>query len=120
MKLRSRVLTALNLLPSIVDQGLREQLQIAAQNYETTADIANARAVIPAEVCNRLEVRRQSAGQPHQFYIASAFAFQMTAGLDPVEVAIGILKCSVACLRSSPSMIRLIRFPKLNAFIQSS
>lgn len=56
-----------------------EQLQLAPQHHEAAADIANAFAVVAAEVRNGLEVRGEPAGQPHQFHVALAFALQPAA-----------------------------------------
>ena len=54
-------------------QRLAEQLQITAQNYESSAYIADARAVVPPEVSDRFEVRCQASCEPHQFHIALRF-----------------------------------------------
>src|SRR5215217_4719051 len=46
VKLRSRVLTALNLLPSIATLAGTEQLETPAQYHELTAHLANGIAVV--------------------------------------------------------------------------
>ena len=80
VKLRSRLLTALNLLLSMATIAWREQLQVPAQLHEAAADVADALAVVVAEVGNGLEVGRQSTGQPHQLDIALRLALQPPAG----------------------------------------
>ena len=70
--------------------GVGKQLQFAAQDHEATTDVANAFAVVAAEVRNGLEVWGEAAGQPHQFHVAQAFALQPAGGLDAVEVTVQI------------------------------
>jgi 7-keto-8-aminopelargonate synthetase-like enzyme len=65
VKFLSRLLTALNLLPSMATTA-SENLQLAAQNDELAAHVADRWAVILPEVGDLLEVRRESLGQPHQ------------------------------------------------------
>src|SRR5450755_1980524 len=70
------------------DNGLGEQLELAAQLDEAAAYIADTDAVVASEVGNRLEVRRQASGQPHQFDVALGFALEPAARLDAVEIAV--------------------------------
>jgi predicted phage gp36 major capsid-like protein len=72
------------------DQRLREQLRLTAQHHEAATHVANVNAVVTTEVSYGLEVRRQTAREPHQFNIALAFMFQATARLNPVQVAVDI------------------------------
>src|SRR5690606_18922954 len=65
-------------------------LQLATQHHEATADVANAFTVVAAEVRDGLEVRGEAAGQPHQLYIALAFALQPAAGLDAIEITVQV------------------------------
>ena len=88
--MRSRLLTALNLLLSIGHDRLGKQLQVPAQLHEAAADVADALAVVVAEVGNGLEVRRQSTGQPHQLDVALRLALQTPAGRDAVQVAVDV------------------------------
>jgi hypothetical protein len=44
---------------------LREQLQLTAQDNEATTYVADAGAVITTDVSYGLEVRRETAGEPH-------------------------------------------------------
>src|SRR6202035_5008725 len=70
------------------DDRLREQVQLTAQHDELAAYSADGRAVVLAEIGDRLEVRHQSAGQPHEFDIALGLTFQAVAPLDAVAVAV--------------------------------
>ena len=70
--------------------GLREQLELAAQRDEAPADVADACAVVVPEVGDGLEVWRQAAGQPHQLDVALGFALQPAAGLDAIKVAVDV------------------------------
>ena len=90
VKFLSRLLTALNLLPSMATIASREQIELAAQHDELAADVADGSAVVPAEVGDGLEVRRQAPGQPHQLDVALRLALQPAAGLDAVEIAVDV------------------------------
>jgi hypothetical protein len=54
VKFRSRVLTALNLLPSIATLSFAEQLEASAQHHELTADPSDGRLQDAASLLNRL------------------------------------------------------------------
>ena len=71
-------------------QPLTKQVQTAAQDDKLTTYTTNRLAVVLAEVRNRLVVRQQPLGQPHQFHVALGFSLNTTAGLDPVEVGVNI------------------------------
>ena len=90
VKLRSRLLTALNLLLSTATIACVEQLQVPAQLHEAAADIADALAVVMTEVGNGLEVGRKSTGQPHQLDVALRLALQPPAGRNAVQVAVDV------------------------------
>ena len=66
---------------------IREQIEPAAQHDEPGTDFADRRAIVLAEVGDRLVIRRQPAGQPHYFNVAAGFPFKAPARLNPVEVA---------------------------------
>ncbi|MCY1233799.1 hypothetical protein D9M72_463560 [compost metagenome] len=70
--------------------GLGEQLELTAHADEALADIADADAVVVTKVGDGLEVRSESAGEPHQLDVALGFAFQAPAGLDTVQVAVDV------------------------------
>src|ERR1700729_2949342 len=82
VKFRSRVLTALNLLPSIATLASL-QLKASAQHHNLTADPADGLAIVLAEVGYCFEVRHQAAGQPNQLDVALALPLQAPARLYP-------------------------------------
>ena len=90
VKFLSRLLTALNLLPSIATIASENRFELATQHDEFAADVADRLAVVLAEVGDGLEVRRQATGQPHQLDVALGFALQATARLNPVEIAVDV------------------------------
>ena len=90
VKFRSRLLTALNLLPSMATIASVNRFELAAQHDELAADVADGLAVVLAEVGDGLEVRHQAAGQPHQLDVALRLALQAPARLDAVEVAVDV------------------------------
>jgi hypothetical protein len=47
-------------------------------------------AVILAKICDRLEVRHQSTGEPDQFNVPLRLTLQTPAGLDAVQVAVEV------------------------------
>jgi hypothetical protein len=72
------------------DDARVQLIDVAAQRDELLADLADGRAVVPAEVGDGLEVRREPAGQPDQLEIARAFALEPTRRLHLVEIAIDV------------------------------
>ena len=67
-----------------------EQVEMAAQHDELCAGLADRRPVVAAEIRDRLEVRHQPAGQPHQLDTALGLPFEPTARLDAIEIAVKI------------------------------
>jgi hypothetical protein len=63
VKFRSRMLTGLNLLPSIATLSFAEQFKTAAKHLELAANPADGLAIVLAEVGYGLEVRHQAAGR---------------------------------------------------------
>src|SRR5271163_2856592 len=61
---------------------------VATEPDELRAGHADRRPAVAAEVGDRLEVRHQSAGQPHQLDIALALPFEPPARLDAIEIAV--------------------------------
>src|SRR6266513_19493 len=90
VKFRSRVLTALNLLPSNRNARFAEQFKAAAQHHELAAHLADGLTIVLAEVGYGLEVRHQPAGQPNQLDVALALPFQTPARLHPIEVSVDV------------------------------
>ncbi len=70
--------------------GLGQQTQPAAKRHEPGADLANGPAVVLAEIGDRLVIRNQAAGQPHDLDIAPRLALQPAARLNPVEIAVDV------------------------------
>ena len=68
----------------------REQVEIAAQDDELSTGSADRRSVVATKVGDRLEIRNQPAGQPHQLDVALALPLEPAARLDAVEIAIQI------------------------------
>ena len=81
MKFLSRLLTALNLLPSIATMASENSFRSRHSRTNSPAHAADRRAIVLAEVRDRLEVRRQAAGEPHQLDIALGLALQAPARL---------------------------------------
>ena len=85
----------------------REQIKPAAQHDEFATDVTDRLTVVPAEVGNGLEVRRQAPGQPHQLNVALGLAFQTPTGLQPVEIPVDVdLQQHRRVVRGTPSVRR--------------
>ena len=69
---------------------MSEEFEPTAQLDELGAHRPDRRAIVLAEVGNRLEVGRQPPGQPHQLDIALRFALQPPARLNPVQITVEI------------------------------
>src|SRR4029077_15241928 len=69
---------------------LAQQIKLAAQRHEGTADLTNRLAVVLAEIRNGLEVRRQLPRQPDQLDVALAFALKAAARRNAIEIAINV------------------------------
>jgi hypothetical protein len=89
-KFLSRLFTAKNQAAINGHDGLREQVQLAAQHDELAAPLADGWPVVFAEVGNGLEVGHQANGQPHELDVALGLAFQAPAGLDAIEVPVDV------------------------------
>ena len=88
--------------------GLREQLEPAAQLDEPTTHPADTDAVVAPKIGNRLEVRCQTAGQPHQLDIALRFALQPPARLHAIEISVDVdLEQQGRVIRRPPRRRRL-------------
>jgi hypothetical protein len=82
VKLRSRVPTALNLLPSIATSACENSFS-SRHSVTKRRHTFRIPAVVTTEVNYPLEVRRQATREPHQFDVALAFPFQAAARLNP-------------------------------------
>src|SRR5438477_1115502 len=89
VKFRSRVLTALNLLPSIATIA---SVKSSRRRHSTTNSRQTLRmaCIVLPEVGYCLEVRHQAAGQPNQLDIALALPLQAPAGLHPIEISVDV------------------------------
>lgn len=90
VKLRSRLLTRLELAAVDGHQRFGEQTERLAQHHELPADTTNGVAIVLAEVGDGLEVRCQAPGQPHQLDVALCLTFKAATRLNPVEVTVDI------------------------------
>jgi hypothetical protein len=84
------VVDGLELAPVNRHDRSGEQIELATQYDELCAGRADRRAIVAAEVGDRLEVRHQAAGQPHQLDVALSLPFEPSARLDAIEIAIEI------------------------------
>jgi hypothetical protein len=90
VKFLSRLLTALNLLPSMATLAGGEQAHVAAQPDEVCAHAAQRFAVVLAEIGDRLVVGHKAPQQPQKLQIAPGFALQSAARLHAIEIAVDV------------------------------
>ena len=90
MKFLSRLFTALNLLPSIATLAFVSSPISRHSSTKLRADLADRRAIVLAEIGDRLVVGRKPAQQPDHFEIAPGLALQPPARLDAVEIAVDV------------------------------
>src|SRR4029077_12183822 len=86
VKFLSRLLTALNRLPSSATTARVNRLKL---RHKTTNRAQAARIAGPLsrrKIGDRLEVRHQTPGQPHQLDVALALPLEPAARLDAVEI----------------------------------
>ena len=91
VKFRSRLLTALNLLPSMATSGFGEQTQAAGTS--TTNCRQTLRIALPLSLRNLAIVLKSGISrpsQPHQFDVALALFLKAAAGLNAIEVAVNV------------------------------
>ena len=72
------------------DAGLREQTHRAAQRDEARAHFADRRAIVLAEVGNRLVIGSKSTRQPHHLNVAPSLVLEPPARLNPVKIAVDV------------------------------
>jgi hypothetical protein len=89
VKLRSRLFTALNLLPSIATLAFTSR-PITRHSSTKRAYLADRTAVVLPEIGDRLVVGDEPAKQPHQLDIAAGLALEPPARLHPVEIAVDV------------------------------
>ena len=84
------VVDGLELAPVDRHDSPGEQVELATQHDELRAGRADRRPIVAAKVGDRLEVRHQAAGQPHQLDVALGLPFEPPARLDAIEIAVEI------------------------------
>jgi hypothetical protein len=90
VKFRSRLVHRLEFAAVNDHQCLGKEVQTPAQDNELTSYSPQRLAVVLADVRDRLVVRWQPLGQPHQFHVALRLALKTTAGLNPMEVTVDV------------------------------
>jgi hypothetical protein len=55
-----------------------QKIDASAESDELCTHLADGGAVVATEICDRLEVRRETAGQPDEFQVPMALAFEPT------------------------------------------
>ncbi len=61
-----------------------------AQRNELATDPADRQAVVLTEIRDGLEIRTQTASQPHQFDVALSLPLEATARLDAVQIVVDV------------------------------
>jgi hypothetical protein len=82
--------TAFELAAVDRNNGTGEEFEPTAKPDELTTHRLDRRAIVPAEVGNRLEVRGKPPDQPHQLDIALRFSLEPPARLNAVEIAVEV------------------------------
>src|SRR5215471_12186839 len=68
----------------------RQQTKLSAKRNEPRTYLADRRAVILAEVSNRLVIGNQSTGEPHHLNVAPTLTLEPTARLNAIEIAVDV------------------------------
>ena len=90
VKLLSRELTALNLLPSIATLAFVSSPMVRHNATNRAQTFLHGAAIILAEVGDRLVIRNQPSRQPHHLDIAASLTLKPPARLDPIEIAVDV------------------------------
>src|SRR5580658_3776016 len=69
---------------------LRQQTHQAAQFNKLHTDLLDRSPTVLAEVGNRLVVRGEPAGQPHDLDVAPSLTLKPSARLNPIEIAVNV------------------------------
>jgi hypothetical protein len=83
------------------DAGLREEAHHAAQRNKPRAYLVDGRAIVLAEIGNRLVIWSQTPRQPHHLDVAQSLALKPAARLDPIEIAVNVAPPSGRRLRTN-------------------
>jgi hypothetical protein len=92
-----------------------EQAQAPAQQNEFATHRPDGGTVVPPEVGDRLEVRSQAAGQPHELDVAARLGLKTPAGLESVEVAVDVDLQQRAGVVRRPTRVRRLGALKAHA-----
>src|ERR1700730_3334059 len=85
-----------------------EEAHRAAEHNKPAADLADGPAVVLTEIGDRLVIGNKASCQPHDLHIASRLAFEPSARLDPVQIAVNIeLQEDRGMIRGSPCRLRI-------------
>jgi hypothetical protein len=104
------------------DARLAQQIKLAAQRHEATADLTNRLAVVLAEIRNGLEVWCQLPRQPDQLDITLALTLKPAARRNPIEIAINVyleqrrrmIARPPLCQRHKPTKAKLAKIKTFN------
>ena len=92
----------------IRDQGIVEQSNATTELHELPTDISDGRTIMATKVSNRFEIWNEPLYQPHQLDIALRLAFEPTARLNSVQVAVDVdLQQGARMVRGASGMRRL-------------
>src|ERR1700681_2474792 len=90
VKFRSRVLTVLNLLPSIATLASLNSSRRRDSTTNSQQTLRIAATLSLRKIGYRLISRHQAAGEPNQLNVALAFSLQAPARLQPVELSVTV------------------------------
>src|SRR5262249_17913304 len=90
VKFLSRLLTALNLLPSMATLACVSKPIMRHSANEACAHLADGGAIVLAEIGNRLVIWSQTSRQPHHLNVAPSLALKPATRMDPIEIAVNV------------------------------
>jgi hypothetical protein len=83
VKLRSRLFTALNLLPSLATLTAGEKVHSAAELDQAGAPLANGAAIVLPEISDRLVIGDEAAKEPHHLDVEASPASSRVTLIEP-------------------------------------
>src|SRR5215467_4929235 len=103
----------------------RQQTKLSAKRNEPRTYLADRRAVILAEVSNRLVIGNQSTGEPHHLNVAPTLTLEPTARLNAIEIAVdvqlqqdrGMVGRPSGCLRINATATELRQIEILDKYV---
>src|SRR5258708_14584342 len=90
VKFLSRLLTALNLLPSMATIASEKSFRLRHKTMNSRHTLRIALPLSLRKICDGLEIRHQPTCEPDQLDITLRLAFQTPAGLNQVQVALDV------------------------------